>query len=363
MSKKTTLQISEETCVEIHNIEGKVFAPLGGFMDSADYKAVVENMHLDNGKVWPIPITLDVPEDRIKEIIKSEQILLIDGKNQNIAELTVEDVYKANYENDIRKVFGVDDIAHPGVHKEISRSIYRVGGPLRVFENNSYPVSEFTLSPEETKRIFKKKGWQRIAGFQTRNPIHRAHEYLQRVAMEVVDGVFIHPLIGWKKNGDFMPIAITKAYEKMIEEFYPKERVAFGTLETPMRYAGPREALFHAIIRRNFGCTHFIVGRDHAGVGNYYGKYEAHDLCRQFDNLGIEILTLCGPYYCRKCGGIVTEKTCPHGQKYALSISGTEVRKMFKNGVQPPEEYMRKEISEVLLNLQKEDKLFCEGVM
>ena len=192
--------------------------------------------------------------------------------------------------------------------------------------------------------------------------MHRAHEYLQRVALELTDGLFIQPLIGWKKGDDFSPEAVINAYEKMTEEFFPHNRVVLGTLRTPMRYAGPREAVFHAIIRKNHGCTHFIVGRDHAGVGNFYGKYEAQELCKSFGkNLGIEILSLCGPFYCRKCGTIVTEKTCGHGDKYVMDISGTAVRKMLSQGKRPPIEYMRKEISDVLINLNKKGKLFCEN--
>jgi len=362
LDRNPTLTVDKETCIEIHNIGNGTFDPLKGFMDSADYRSVVNDMHLDDGEPWTIPITLAVPEDKVEEVVKSEKLLLVDADGSEVAELIVEDVYKVDYQNDIKRVFGVEDRAHPGVSKEVSRSIFRVGGPLNVFGNDGSFFSEHSLSPNESKELFKKKGWKSIAGFQTRNPVHRAHEYLQRIAMEVVDGVFIHPLIGWKKKGDFLPIAITKAYEEMVKNFYPKDAVALSTLETPMRYAGPREALFHAIIRRNFGCTHFIVGRDHAGVGDYYGKYEAHQLCKNFNDLGIEILALCGPYYCKKCEGIVTEKTCPHGEGYSLNISGTDVREMLTSGICPPEEYMRKEISEVLIGLQKEGNLFCGDV-
>ena len=363
MSRTTTLTVSLETCVEIYNIGNGAFGPLKGFMDSADYRSVVENMHLDSGEPWTIPITLDVPEDKVEKVIKSERLNLTDHKGLEVAELIVEDLYKADFENDIKKVFGTDDIAHPGVRKETARSIYRVGGPLEVFEHKAHFFSEYSLSPAQAREQFSKNRWQSIAGFQTRNPLHRAHEHLQRIAMEIVDGLFIHPLIGWKKQGDFSPEAVIKAYEKMVEEFYPKKSVVLGTLETPMRYAGPREAVFHAIIRRNFGCTHFIVGRDHAGVGDYYGKYDAHKLCRQFNDLGIEILALCGPYYCSKCGAVVTEKSCPHDSAHALSISGTQVREMLEKGIRPPVEYMRPEIADVLIRLQKEDKLFCKEEM
>lgn len=358
MKGVATLKISDEACFEACNIGEGVYSPLKGFMDSADYKNVVENMHLDNGEPWTIPITLDIPENKVDEVIRKDTVLLVNSHNEKVAELFVEDVYKVNHSNDIKKVFMSNDKNHPGVKKEISRSIYRVGGPIKVLKYNKFFFSKHYFSPEKAKKTFKRKEWKTIVGFQTRNPLHRAHEYLQRIAMEIADGVFIQPLVGWKKSGDFSPLAIIKAYSKMIEEFYPKERVVLGVLQIPMRYAGPREAVFHAIIRRNFGCTHFIVGRNHAGVGRYYREYDAHKLCNQFDNLGIKILSLRGPYYCRRCKSIVTDKNCPHRKKYALNISGTKVRDMLRRGIRPPEEYMRKEISDVLIGLRRLNKLF-----
>ncbi len=361
MKRVAKLAISDEAWIEVCNIGDGTFYPLKGFMDSADYRSVVENMRLDNGAPWTIPITLDVPEDKVDEIIKKDKILLINRRNEEVAELIVEDVFKVNYANDIKKVFMNDDKDHPGIKKETARPTYRVGGTVKVLKYEKTFFSKYSLSPEKAKRIFKEKKWKSIAGFQTRNPLHRAHEYLQRIAIEIVDGIFIQPLVGWKKADDFSSLAIIKVYEKMIEHFYPQERVVLAVLKTPMRYAGPREAVFHAIIRRNFGCTHFIVGRDHAGVGGYYGKYDAHKLCSKFKDLGINILALSGPYYCQKCKSIVTEKSCPHAEKYALSISGTKVRTMLKKGIRPPKEYMRREISEILMELRKENNLFCRG--
>lgn len=330
-------------------------------MDSADYRSVVDDMRLHDGAPWTIPITLDIPENIVNTIIRMDKILLANENNEDVAELFVEDVYKVNYTRDIKKVFLSNSKNHPGVKKEISRSEYRVGGPINILKYEEIFFSEYSFSPEKAKEIFEGKKWKTITGFQTRNPLHRAHEYLQRIALEIADGIFIQPLVGWKKEDDFSSLAIIKAYEKMVEEFYPKGRVVLSVLKTPMRYAGPREAVFHAIIRRNYGCTHFIVGRDHAGVGGYYGEYDAHELCSQFKDLGIKILALKGPYYCYKCKGIVTEKNCPHDVKYASSISGTKIREMLLKGIRPPEEYMRKEISDVLIRLNKENKLFCAG--
>lgn len=358
MPSRTRLVISDEEWVEACNIASGAFAPLEGFMDSADYKSVVEHMRLDNGTVWTIPVTLAVPEEEADRVIKASNITLLNGKKEEVAELKVEDVYKVDFSRDLKKIFLTDAREHPGVRKESSRPAYRVGGGLKVTKYEKSFSSRYYLSPEEARKTFRQNGWKTVAGFQTRNPLHRAHEYLQRVALEMVDGIFIHPLVGWKKADDFSPLAVLEAYRIMMKEFYPKSRAVLSLFKTPMRYAGPREAVFHAIIRRNFGCTHFIVGRDHAGVGDYYDKYAAHSLCSRFKDLGIEILALCGPYYCRACGEIVTEKSCPHGDKDALAVSGTKIRAMLKTGIRPPEEYMRKEISDVLIRLGKENKLF-----
>jgi sulfate adenylyltransferase len=359
MARTIEMIVNQDAWLETQNIGSGVFFPLKGFMDSADYKSVVENMCLDNGEPWTIPVTLAVPDDKVACVIKANKIVLKSIFNKAIAELSIEDVYRVDFNNDIKKIFSTEDKKHPGVAKELARSSYRVGGEIKVLCQEDDFFSAYSLSPAKTKQMFRAKGWNTIVGFQTRNPIHRAHEYLQRVGMEVADGIFIQPLIGWKKNDDFSPEAVIKSYEKMLDVFYPKNKVMLGVLKTPMRYAGPREAIFHAIIRRNYGCTHFIIGRDHAGVGNFYGKYDAHRLCDKFDNLGIDILKLCGPYYCGKCDGIVTEKTCPHGERYAISISGTEVRSLFSHGKYPPETYMRKEISDILIKLNKKNKLFC----
>lgn len=361
MSKIIELIIDEDAVCEAINIGNATFDPLQGFMDSADYKAVVEDMRLKDGSPWTIPVTLDIPEDRVADFTKAGKAVLKDRFGERVAELSINGVYKVDFNNDIKKIFGTDDHKHPGVEKETSRSPYRVGGPLDVFRPTDGLFPEHSLSPGQARERFQENGWKTIVGFQTRNPIHRAHEYLQRIGMEIADGIFIQPLIGWKKADDFSPLAVAKSYEKMLECFYPKSKVLLGFLKTPMRYAGPREAIFHAIIRRNYGCTHFIIGRDHAGVGNYYGKYEAHQLSSRFDDLGIEILRLSGPYHCKVCDGIVTEKTCPHGKKHALSISGTRTRSLLFAGEMPSGVYMRKEISEVLLELGKSGELFCGG--
>lgn len=356
-----SLTIHRDSELDLYNIHDGVLAPLDGFMDSKNYKSVVEVMHLLNGDAWTIPITLDISETELRKVSGNELINLKNSNGQVIGEMNVEDVYRTNLENDVPKIFGTRDMKHPGVAKEVARSPYRVGGKIRVISGERALKLPYTLKPIETRQIFKELGWKTVAGFQTRNPIHRAHEYLQSLAMEVVDGIFLHPLIGWKKCGDVMPEALIASYEYMIENIYPKSKVVLGTLTTPMRYAGPREAVFHAIIRRNHGCTHFIVGRDHAGIGNYYGKYEARDFCKGFSNLGIKILDFCGPYYCHACGSIVTERTCPHSDRHAIDVSGTEIRFHLGKGERPPEEYMRSEIADILIKMGKEGRLFVES--
>lgn len=354
------LRLNEDSVLDLYNIGNDIFAPLTGFMDSKDYRKVVKEMHLANGQPWTIPVTLEVPAGQLRDIKKKKRIVLTDAKGRPLASMTVEDVFKVDYGKDIKPIFGVDDGKHPGVAREMSRSPVRIGGPIKILAPQQIDFPRYAITPKQTKAIFKKKKWKTISGFQTRNPIHRAHEYLQRVAMEFTDGVFIQPLVGWKKKGDITPAAIVASYELMMNHYYSPDRAVFALLNTPMRYAGPREAVFHAIIRRNFGCTHFIVGRDHAGVGNYYGKYEAQKLCARFNDLGIKILALCGPHYCSKCETIVTEKSCSHNEQFALLISGTDVRGCLKNKETPPKEYMRPEVGELLLALHKRKELFVE---
>lgn len=356
-----SIVVDSDTELDIFNIGSGAFSPLTGFMTSRDYHDVIEDMHLECGMPWTLPITLDVKKDTLPILLKKEKVCLKNKERKNLAILYIEDVFKIEPEKDITKIFGVYDRKHPGVEKELARNSYRVGGRLEVFLPDFKEEAIPSLLPEETKRIFKEKGWKTITGFQTRNPIHRAHEYLQRIALEITDGLFIHPLIGWKKEDDFSPEAVVETYKKMVELFYSEKKVILSFLKTTMRYAGPREAVFHAIIRKNFGCTHFIVGRDHAGVGNYYDKYAAHKLFDRFDNLGIEILRLHGPYYCKRCQQIVTENTCKHKEDAILHISGTVIRNMLKKGEFPLKEYMREEISRVLLKFYKKGRVFNEN--
>lgn len=343
------VEIDEEILQDIINIETGLLHPLKGFMNERDFKSVVNSYIISDGQVFTIPITLDVPEDALLETGQT-LCLLFDGKH--VADMKVDDIYYVT-DADIEKIFCTLNTDHPGVKKEKERSRRRVGGTVTLTDKN---LLQDALKPCEVKKVFKDKGWKTVVGFQTRNPIHKAHEHLQRIGLEICDGLFINPIIGWKKKGDFTQEAVMAAYEKMVEEFYPKGSVYMAGLKTQMRYAGPREAVFHAIIRRNLGCTHFIIGRDHAGVGGFYGAYDAHKLVRELSekyDLGIQLLLLHEPYYCKKCGMVVSEKNCSHYDTDRMEISGTIIRKYISEGTIPDEIMLRKEIFEAILNCRK----------
>ena len=337
--------INEETLQDVINIETGLLAPLTGFMGAEEFRSVVDRCHLSDGQVFPLPITLDVPPEQF-EGLKPGARLTLEYGGRPVAELEVESKFRVS-EADLERVFGTLEDAHPGVRKERERSACRVGGPVRLTDRT---LLDNALKPEDTRRIFAEKGWSTVVGFQTRNPIHKAHEHIQRIGLEVCDGLFINPIVGWKKKGDFTEEAVMAAYRRMMEEFYPRGRVHMAGLRTQMRYAGPREAVFHAIIRRNLGCTHFIIGRDHAGVGGYYGAYDAHALARALEpELGISLLLTREPYYCKKCGQIVTDKHCAHYDTGRVEISGTIIRKYISDGYIPDEIMMRRAIFQAIL--------------
>jgi len=345
-------ELNEELLQDCINIATNLFAPLDGFMNSANYHSVVEKMLLSSGEVWTIPIGLDIPHKIYLMAVDSEELILT-FKDKHIASLKIDDCYIIDIESDVLKVFGTSDDLHPGVKKEKNKFKYRIGGKITVIDKS---ILKDSLNPIQTKEYFFKQGWNTICGFQTRNPIHKAHEHLQRVALEVCDALFINPLVGWKKKGDFSEDAVINGYKTMINEYYTDLNIYFDALRTPMRYAGPREAIFHAIIRRNLGCTHFIIGRDHAGVGSYYGKYEAQELARKIiknNDIGIELLLLSEPFYCKKCDQIVSDKTCKHSDKYIQKISGTQIRAMLADGKRPSELFMRPEVADSIIKLNE----------
>ena len=349
----TEIALTRDQYLEAEKLALGTFHPLTGFMNEAELRGVVADMRLPSGAPFTLPVILDVERD-IASTIRGRPLVTLTYGGKAVAQLAPEDQFTCDRVAVARSIFGTDDVSHPGVSYLFNRKEVFVGGPVKLLERAQLDISADELTPDETRKIFKERGWRTIAGFQTRNVPHRAHEYLQRIALEYVDGLFIQPLVGRKRAGDFTPLAIMTGYRKLLSEFLPRHRSVLGILSTSMRYAGPREAVFHAIIRRNYGCTHFIVGRDHAGVGGWYGLYDAHELTRRFEGeLGINIMRFHGPYHCRKCDGIVTEKTCPHqGTDAVREISGTLMRSILTGGESPDPALMRPEIVSAVREIQ-----------
>lgn len=327
------------------------FSPLEGFMCKKDFETVVDTMRLSSGLPWSLPVVLSARGEEAKSFKEGEDIALEDGSHTVLAILRLEEKYHYDKEKTALEVYGTQEDKHPGVKRLYESGDTLLGGKISMVDRPRHTdFLKHRMDPSETRELFHKKGWRRIVGFQTRNPVHRAHEYIQKCALEVVDGLLLHPLVGETKGDDIPAQVRMRCYEVLLEKYYPRDRVVLSVFPASMRYAGPREAIFHALVRKNYGCTHFIVGRDHAGVGSYYGSFDAHYIFDEFEpeEIGITPLFFDYTFYCKECFGMASYKTCPHDSANHVSLSGTELRKQLKEGKVPPPSFTRAEIAKIL---------------
>ncbi|BDG60066.1 sulfate adenylyltransferase [Caldinitratiruptor microaerophilus] len=327
-----------------------VFSPLDGFMDRAQYDSVLEHMHLPDGLPWTLPVTLPVPVGLATTLRPGAEVALVGPEGRPLGLMQVREAFSYDPEREARRVFGTCDPAHPGVARLRRQPEVYLAGPVWLLERPPAPFPDLALDPAETRRIFAARGWRHVVGFQTRNPVHRAHEYIQKVALELVDGLFLNPLLGPTKDDDVPAALRVRCYRALLGRYYPEARVLLAAFPAAMRYAGPREAVFHAICRKNYGCSHFIVGRDHAGVGHFYGPHDSQRIFSEFDphRLGLTPLFFDRAFWCRTCGGMASDRTCPHPEADRLILSGTRVREMLRAGVLPPPEFTRPEVARLL---------------
>jgi sulfate adenylyltransferase len=344
--------IDAELISDVENIAAGVYSPLEGFLGEADFRAVLRASRLASDVAWTIPIVLDVDKGTADGLKTDGEIVLAAEDGRPLAILHLREKYGFDKGETAERVFGTRDPAHPGVAKVLALKDILLAGPVDLIEVTPTPFDRWKLTPKETRVLFEAKGWRTVVGFQTRNTPHIGHEYVQKAALTFTDGLFINPVIGRKKKGDFKDEVILASYEEAIRLYYLKERTAMAILQMEMRYAGPKEAIHHAIIRKNFGCTHIIIGRDHAGVGSYYPPFAAQDIFEDFPDLGIAPMFFRSFMHCRKCGSVVNEKICPHPPSDHVQFSGTKIRDLLVKGECPPPELMRPEVARVIMSFK-----------
>jgi sulfate adenylyltransferase len=351
------LVVSERELADLEMLAVGALSPLTGFQGEQDYHSVLESMHLTSGLAWAIPVTLSVDDETAHRLGGAAAVALCAAEGaEPLAVLRVTEIYKRDRSKEALGVYGTEDTEHPGVAAMLAAGEFCVAGELRVISLPSHDdFRQYRLTPAQTRAAFAERGWRTVVGFQTRNPIHRAHEYIQKCALEIVDGLLVHPLVGATKGDDVPADVRMRCYEALFEGYYPKDRAMVSVFPAAMRYAGPKEAIWHAICRKNYGCTHFIVGRDHAGVGSYYGTYDAQKIFERFEpgELGIQTLNFEHSCWCDACEGMAPPKTCPHGEETRVSLSVTKVREMLRNGERPPIEFSRPEVADILIAAMK----------
>lgn len=348
--------VGSRQLADLEMLANGAYSPLSGFMSRADYLSVVNEMHLSNGLPWTIPITLPVSAEQAANLKEGAEVALVDKQGNPQAVLTVTEIYSYDKHLEARQVYRTEEEAHPGVKVLYQQGDVLLAGPVRVIALQEQVFARYRFTPTQSRALFVERGWKRIVAFQTRNPVHRAHEYIQKCALETVDGLYLHPLVGDTKGDDIPADVRMRCYEVLLANYYPADRVQLGVLPAAMRYAGPREAVFHSLMRKNYGCSHFIVGRDHAGVGNYYGTYDAQKIFANFDpvKLGITPMFFDHAFFCRVCGSMASTKTCPHSAEDHITLSGTKVRQLLRDGQTPPPEFSRPEVAKVLIEAMRQ---------